>query len=496
MVEIVLEQLLELGKLGLGRVGHVALGLGHLLELAQPLLAHLVVVETLGVDKPLELVEYRVGDGKLGSRRNAGVLGSILGGEIKGPIVAHNVVDQPVELGIGNLDVGRDAAAVAHLAAVGRVIHGGEAVGYALGLAVGVAVRVVNFLDEAAAGYVILGHSHLEHSVEGQLPRLLHKSLAKRAGAHHHGAVQVLQGTSRDLAGAGRAAVDHHHQRHGGCNGIFGRLVGLEVQRVAPFGLKHLGAFWHKEAYHFHRLVDQAAAIAAQVEHQAFHSRVLLQGLDGGLHLLGRVLVVGGDIDVAQVAMRHAIVGHGVHLYLLARDGEGLHAVTHIGAHHRELELRVGLPLQALAHLPVFPLGGRVAVDGHDAVARLEARLGRRAALVGLAYAHARAVVARHDIGPYAAILARRYHHKVVLIFGRDILGVGVDVVEHAVDGRRYGLLGIERVDIEGVQLLVDRVEYIQVAYHCSVIALLLRLARDGRRSRQPYGQGCKSQVS
>ena len=111
-------------------------------------------------------------------------------------------------------------------------------------------------------------------------------------------------------------------------------------------------------------------------------------------------------------------------------------------------------------------------------------------------YAHARAVVARHDIGPYAAILARRYHHKVVLVFGGDILGVGVDVVEHAVDGRRYGLLGIECVDIEGVQLLVDRVEYIQVAYHCSVIALLLRLARDGRRSRQPYDQGCKSQVS
>ena len=97
------------------------------------------------------------------------MLGDILGGEVKVPLVAHDVVDDALHLAWLDLDVGHDAAALAHLTAMGSVEDARGAVGS--GLLVGavlVAVAVVHLLDESSAGDVILGYGDLEHAVIGE----------------------------------------------------------------------------------------------------------------------------------------------------------------------------------------------------------------------------------------------------------------------------------------------------------------------------------------
>ena len=60
------------------------------------------------------------------------------------------------------------------------------------------------------------------------------------------------------------------------------------------------------------------------------------------------------------------------------------------------------------------------------------------------------------------------------LIFG-IILGVRVETTHHSIDAGANNLVGIERVDIEHVEVFVDGVEYIEVfSYLKGMVVLLL----------------------
>ena len=97
------------------------------------------------------------------------MLGDILGGEVKVPVVAHDVIDDALQFAGLNLDVGVDTAALTHLAAVGGVEDTCGAVGGGLLVGtVGIAVAVVHLLDESSTGDVVFGYGHLEHTVVGQ----------------------------------------------------------------------------------------------------------------------------------------------------------------------------------------------------------------------------------------------------------------------------------------------------------------------------------------
>ena len=117
----------------------------------------------------------------------------------------------------------------------------------------------------------------------------------------------------------------------------------------------------------------------------------------------------------------------------------------------------VGLSLEVLAHLVAGPGVGAVAVNHDDAVARPQAGTCRGAALVWSADIDAFLTVdgAFHQITADAAILTSADGHELFGLLGGDVLGVGVDVVEHRVDGVLDGLLRINGIDIERVQLLI-----------------------------------------
>ena len=493
VVQVMLEHGFQAVELRGCRVVHVALGSGGLAQGGQLLLAHLVILKFLGIDKGLELVEDFVGHLKVGRIGDVlAVLGDILGGEVKVPLVAHDVVDDALHLAGLDLDVGHDAAALAHLAAVGRVKDACGAVGG--GLLVGavlVAVAVIHLLDEASAGDVVLGDGDLEHAVIGQRACGLYQSLAEGAVADDHGAVEVLQRSGSDLAGTGRAAVDDDGQGNLGVNGVDGGLVGALARLVAAAHDEHLRTLGDKAAHNLDGSLDNAAAIAAQVQDDALDPGVLLEFDDGIAHLLGRFLVEGGQTDVADVVARHAVVGHRVDADGLAVERERLDAVLVVGTHDGQRQVSVGLAPEALAHLVGGPACRAVAVDDDDAVTGAQADPCCGTTLIGAADVDTLLAVhgALGQVTADAAVLAGAHRHEFVGLDGGNVLGIGVYLVEHRVDGVLDGLLGVDSVDVEGVQFLVQRVEDVQITGHCGVIVDVIIAAGHSVRSSQGDSQ-------
>ena len=278
------------------------------------------------------------------------MLGGILYGEVKRPVVAHNVVNQAIDLGVLDLDVGGDATALTHLATSSSVEHACKRVGHALVGAVLVAVRVVNLLDEASAGYVVLGDCHLEQSAKGQWAGRLHQSLAKGACAYDDCTVKVLQRACGNLARRCAVAVDQHCQWYGGVDGVLCGLVCLLALLVATASHQHLSALGHEVAHNLDGTLHESATVATQVECEELDIGVLLELEHGVLDTLGRLLVEGGEVHISYATAHHAIVGHGVNLDGLASDVNGDDAVLYPWTLYGEREVSVGLSLEVAAH--------------------------------------------------------------------------------------------------------------------------------------------------
>ncbi len=184
--------------------------------------------------------------------------------------------------------------------------------------------------------------------------------------------------------------------------------------------------------------------------------------------------------------MHHAIVGHGIHLDVVAHDGERLHAVGVIGSRDGDLQGRVRLSLEFGTDAVAAPSLHAVAVDDVDAVARSQSGARGGASLIGARDIHARSAVgALHDVGTYAAILPRGHHVEVVHVLGGDVLGVGVDVVEHGVDGILDGAFGIQRVHIVGGEFAIERVEDVEVAHDGRIVARGVVVGEQGEAAQE-----------
>ena len=489
-LQVALHVVVELGaqavELGAGIVV-VALEARQLLELVELLAAHGVVGEAARHHPPLEVGKVGVGQPELARRGYRRVGGNVVDHIVEhhlrrvGPIEVEHDVGQRVGL---HLHVGHDAPAVAHLASAERVEHVGQAVGNVLGVAPA-AVLVVHGLYAPPAGYVVLAGGELERAVVWQVHRHLHQALAIGARAEHHSAVEVLQRTGSDLAGAGRLAVDQHHYWHHRVNGLEPRLVlAVGLAQLAPRLHQH-PALGHPHVYYLNGLGQRAAAVAPEVEHEAL-GPLPLQVDEGAAHVLGASLREAVQADVAHPAGAHAVVWYLGQLDVAARHPER-QLLARGGAPHPQSEGGAGLAAQPLADVAHRLAHHRRVVYRQYLVALAQAHLGSGHALVGLVDDHALylEVLAYH--GAYAGILAREHHLKLlVLVFG-VVLGVGVEAAQHGLDAVAYHLRRVERVDIHQVEVLVDGVEYVEVLAHLEVVAP--RLLRLQARRRHECGQ-------
>lgn len=322
-------------------------------------------------------------------------------------------------------------------------------------------------MNEPTAGYVIFGSGKFEYSIVRHGAGGLHEALAVGARAYDYGSVDILERAGHNLRGACRAAVDKHGQRYLIIDGLDGRAIGALALLQAAAGGEHIGAFRHEEPHNLHGALHQSAAVAGEVEHYLLHGRVLLQLYQRLSHLLVGVAVEGGEGDIAYRAVLHAIVRHGRHLDFLAHYCHRVDAIGHIGALHRHLDGGVGFAFEAGADALGSPRGDGVAVDGDEAVAGAQPGTLGGATLIGRRHIHP-ALFALHNVGADAAVFARVERFEVVLLALGNILGVGVEVVEHRVDGIAGGLIGVDGIDVVGGK----------VAHHGVVDGLIASIGR------------------
>ena len=345
-----------------------------------------------------------------------------------------------------DLDVGLDAEAVVHRAASLGLEGRLQRVGHLHGPALLVAVAVVDGLYATSAGYVVFAHGDLHLAVVGHGQYVLHEALAVAALAHDDGTVEVLQAAAHNLAGRRRAAVDEHRQWY---LGVFRLQAGVALgvfRRHLAFGLDHQGAARYPDIHYVDGLVHQAAAVAAQVEHHPAHVGLLfLQAYEGIAHVFGGVGRKFVELDVAVVVLlaHEAVVGYVGQLYLAA-----LHRAVELaaGAFEAQHHVGAGLATHGRAHVGGLFAHGALSVDGHDAVARLDAGLGGRQPFVGLADVHR--VAALHYHGAHAAVLPQQLQLHVFHLALGEVVGVGVERSQHGVDGHLDGLAGVYVVHI------------------------------------------------
>ena len=150
-------------------------------------------------------------------------------------------------------------------------------------------VRVVNLLNAAATGDVVMRHRNLQLGIVAQRQDILHQSFTKRPLPDDDSAVVVLYGTCYNLTGRSTVAVDKDGER----NLKVKRLVGGGIQVIGCGGLTFHGddglTLGDKQVDNVHCLVHQAAAVAAQVEDETCQLTVFPHLHKLILQFLGRI---------------------------------------------------------------------------------------------------------------------------------------------------------------------------------------------------------------
>ena len=132
-----------------------------------------------------------------------------------------------------------------------------------------------------------------------------------------------------------------------------------------------------EETRRLERLVDDAAAVVAHVEHDALGALVDEVGDRVG-GFVGRVFVERLQRDVADVVTENSAVRDRRHVHDAPREAE-LDRLGHAGARVRHRHLRTRLAAEQRRNLGDVDVRRRYGIDGDDAIAFTHARLfGRR----------------------------------------------------------------------------------------------------------------------
>ena len=339
----------------------------------------------------------------------------------------------------GHHDVRNDPAAAEHGAARVRLELGTRlrAVGHR-GLVVVQAGRRrcgrARTVDAAAVRRVPEGGGELHGSI-ADAEHALRAALPVGRRAHQQRAIVILERAGDDLARRRRSAVRQHHDRH--VLPTLRRPVGERavLVRRPPARRDDRLARVEEEVGDSDPLIEQAARIAAQIEHERPCTR--------GAKRVDRAREVGRglgaehrEVGVADAVLQEDRVLDRVHLDVAPSERERQRR-RHAGPLHDDAHARAGRAAQGLQRFFGRQSARRLAVDLDDAVAGGHARLlGRRAAErrddrdAAVAHvhldAHAGVVAARALVEAAQAPLVEKHRVRIVQLsqHARDGLAI------------------------------------------------------------------------
>jgi hypothetical protein len=264
----------------------------------------------------------------------------------------------------------------------------------------------------------------------------------------------VLEGTGDDLGGGGGAAVDQDGHRQAAGDVAGSGAQALAFGAAADTGVGY-GAGFEEEVCDASGLVEEAAGIVAQVEHDAAGagSDVGEQALDSLADVGGGALVEEGQADVGDVVFAPGDHDARIDQRAAQDDVAGLSAV----GHDRDADLGADVAAQALDDLGQGHVLQRHAVGVGDDVARHEPGAGGRGVVDG--GDDDGAAFALGDLDAEAAELAAGLLLHLARLLAVEALGVLVEGAEHPADGGldEGGLVG--GVDVLGPDAVDDLAE-------------------------------------
>ncbi|MCW0462846.1 hypothetical protein NB717_003914 [Xanthomonas sacchari] len=307
-------------------------------------------------------------------------------------------------------------------------------------------------LDRLAAGGVVPRRGQLDRVAVVQRQHGLHRALAEGAAADDARALVVAQRAGQHFRGAGRTGIHQHHHRRA-VEQVAGGGVELGIaDRDAPAGADD-GALVEHVVGHLHRRGQQAARIAAQVQHQAAQlaAGLRLQLLQLLVEIGAGVGLEGADADIAVARFEHA-AAHAGHADGLPGQGH-VERLGDLVAGDGQYDLAARLAAQRLHRLD---RADRLAVDGDDDVARAQAG------------ARGRRVVDRRDHLERVVRQLQQLHADAVVgaagllvegfgVFLAEIRAVRIQVQQQAADGGLHQLLVVDRIDVGFLHCVVDR---------------------------------------
>ncbi len=352
-------------------------------------------------------------------------------------------------------------------------------------------------LDRLAAGRVITRGGQLHRITVVQRQHGLHRALAEGAAADHAGALVVAQCAGQHFRGTGRTRVDQHHHRCALQQIARGRIEACIADADAAAGTDDV-ALVEQVVGHLHGGGQQAARVAAQIQHQALElaTGLLLQLL----HVLLEVRTGVGleraqaDIAIARFQQAAAHTGHADGLPGEADiEGFGL-AFAHDGQHH----LAAGRAAQRFAGID---RADRLAVDGDDQVTGEDAGLRRRRVVDRRNHLHAGIVGLLLQLHADAFVGAAGLFVERLRVFLVEVGAVRVEVEQQATHRGLHQLLVIDRIDVGGPHCVVDGHEAADVlqrhlrghrllAARCLPAGFLARGGRGLLRPGQRWQQG------
>ncbi len=326
-------------------------------------------------------------------------------------------------------------------------------------------------LDRLARRRVVVRDRQLDAGVVRQRPHGLHRALAERGLAHDHRALVVLQRAGDDLRGRRRIGVGQHHHRDllEQRRQILQRIVLdrrqpviVEVGLVDPLGVGHLAigrdhghVLGQEGRRHADRALQHAAAVVAQVQHQALHVRILLRQLGQAPAQIGHgALLEAGQADPADGRIDHLGLDR-LHADLGARDRHREGAFFALAV-DRQRDLGAGLAAHALDRLFERQPAHRLVVDAGDQVAGLDA--GAEGGRVLDRVDDLDQSLFLRDLDAQAGKTAARAFLQFLEILGVQIRRMRVEAGHHALDGFGQQLLVVDRLDV----LALDLPEYVR----------------------------------
>ena len=125
-----------------------------------------------------------------------------------------------------------------------------------------------SFWIERPLGVYHFAGGHLERVAAIQREERLHEPLAERRRAHDERAIVILERAGDDLRCAGAAAVHENDERYVGNERVL--AGGVDLRRgIAAADTHQLLALAQEHVADTERLIENAARVIAQVEHDA-----------------------------------------------------------------------------------------------------------------------------------------------------------------------------------------------------------------------------------